>query len=253
MRILQCYRFPIGTKIPFDKWPSIIETYLQEQSLHHRYFHYYLESYGDPEKARSIMDESRCETCKVSAKWVCERCRQNAAELLRKGTSCERALKENPFLGAITTHEDRHDKFQSLNNYSEESNSSKEKIYAILSKIYRRYGFTETKLIYRDIDFFSRRVATPAPEYGFGDYYGSGITLCRSCLSQYNEILLVVESRYPGEIPDASASPLPFPSASEQAAYSIFSFTSGRFCIHSQKHPDTASPDPSAHRRPAHG
>ena len=205
MRILQCFRFPIGTKIPFDKWPSIIETYLQEQSLHHRYFHYYLESYGDPEKARSIMDESRCETCKVSAEWVCERCRQNAAELLRKGTSCERALKENPFLGAITTHEDQHDKFQSLNNYSEESNSSKEKIYAILSKIYRRYGFTETKLIYRDIDFFSRRVATPAPEYGFGDYYGSGITLCRSCLSQYNEILLVVESRYPDEIPDASA------------------------------------------------
>ena len=204
MRILQCYRFPIGTKIPFDKWPSIIEQFLQEQNLHHRYFHYYLESYGDPEKARSIMDGSRCETCKVSAEWACERCRQNAAELLRKGTSCERALKENPFLGAITTHKDQYDKFQSLNNYSEESNSSKEKIYAILSKIYRRYGFSETKLIYRDIDFFSRRVSTPAPEYGFGDYYGSGITLCRSCLSQDNEILLVVESRYPGEVPDTT-------------------------------------------------
>lgn len=203
MRILQCYRFLVGTKIPFDKWPSIIEEFLQEQNLHHRYFHYCMESFGDPEKARSIVDGSLCETCRLS-KFACQRCRQDAEELLRKGTGCERASKENPFLGAVTTRQTQYDTIQSLNNFDDASNNSKELIYAILPKIYRRYGFAETRLIYRDIDFFSRQVSTPAPEYGNGAYEGSGITLYRSCLSQYNEIVLVVESRYPGEIPDAA-------------------------------------------------
>lgn len=203
MRILQCYRFLVGTKIPFDKWPAIIEQYLQEQNLHHRCFHYYMKSFGDSEKSRSILDRSLCETCRLS-KFACQRCRQEAEQTLRKGTGCERALKENPFLGAITTRQTQYDTIQSLNNFDDASNNSKELIYAILPKIYRRYGFAETRLIYRDIDFFSLRVPTPAPEYGMNGYEGSGITLHRSCLSQDNAIILMVESRYPGKVLDAT-------------------------------------------------
>ena len=205
MRILQCYRFLVGTKIPFDKWPAIIETYLREQNLHHNCFHYYMRSFDDRQRCRSVMDGTKCQTCRspVSA---CEWCRKQAADTLRKGIGCERALKEHPFLGTISIEETKYSTYQLLHNFSDESNEMKEKIYGIISKIYRRYGFSETRLIYRDIDFFSRRVSTPAPtlESQVSDYEGSGITLYRSCLSQDNEIILVVESRYPSEVPDAT-------------------------------------------------
>ena len=204
MRILQCYRYLIGAKIPFDKWPDIIEQYLQEQNLRHHSFHYCLETYDDSERCRSVLDGTKCETCGAS-EYACERCRKEAENTVRKVTACERAVKENPFLGTIHARQTRYNTIQSLNNFVDESNNSKEKIYAIIPKLYRRYGFAETYLIYRDIDFFSRRVSTPAPEseYLINGYEGSGITLYRSCLSQDNAIILVVESRYPGEVPDA--------------------------------------------------
>ncbi len=201
MRILQCYRFLVGTKIPFDKWPGIIEQYLQEQNLLHHSFHYCLETYDFSERCRSVLDGTKCETC-LAPESACERCRKEAEDTLRKGTACERAVKENPFLGTIKVRQTRYNTIQSLNNFHDESNNSKENIYAIAPKIYRRYGFAETALIYRDIDFFSRRVSTPAPEseYLLNGYEGSGITLYHSCLSQDNAIILVVESRYPGEV-----------------------------------------------------
>lgn len=206
MRILQCYRFLVGTKIPFDKWPAIIEQYLPEQKLHHQSFHYCLETYDDSERCRSVLDGTKCETC-LAPEFACERCRKEAEDTLRKGTACERAVKENPFLGTISVRQTRYDTIQSLNNFDDRSNNSKEKIYTVIPKIYRRYGFAETALIYRDIDFFSRRVPTPTPEseYLLNGYEGSGITLYRSCLSQDNAIILVVESRYPGEVLDAAA------------------------------------------------
>ena len=203
MRILQCYRFLVGTKIPFDKWPAIIEQYLLEQKLHHQSFHYYLESYDDSERCRSVVDGTKCKTCSAP-EFACERCRKEAENTLKKGTACQRAAKENPFLGVINARQTQHTTIQSLNNFDDASNNSKEKIYAIIPKIYRRYGFAETRLIYRDIDFFSLRVPTSAPEYGMNGYEGSGITLHRSCLSQDNAIILMVESRYPGKVLDAT-------------------------------------------------
>ena len=205
MRILQCYRFLVGTKIPFDKWPAIIERYLLEQKLHHQSFHYCLETYDDSERCRSVLDGTKCETC-GAPEFACERCRKEAEDTLRKGTACERASKENPFLGTIKVRHTRYNTIQSLNNFHDESIDSKENIYAIVSKIYRRYGFAETALIYRDIDFFSQHVSTPAPEseYLLNGYEGSGITLYRSCLSQDNAIILVIESRYPGEVLNAA-------------------------------------------------
>ena len=205
MRILQCYRFLVGTKIPFDKWPGIIEQYLQEQNLLHHSFHYCLETYDYSERCRSVLDGTKCATC-GAPEFACERCRKEAENTLRKGTGSERALKENPFLGPLNIRHTRYYTIQSLNNFNEVSNTSKENIYAIISKIYKRYGFAETSLIYRDINFFSQRVPTPAPEaeYLMNGYESSGITLYRSCLSQDNSIILVVESRYPGEILDAA-------------------------------------------------
>lgn len=205
MRILQCYRFLVGTKIPFDKWPGIVEEFLQCQNLSHRIFHYCLENNNDSDGCRAVLDGTKCETCGAT-EYACAWCRKEAENTLRKGTACERAHKEHPFLGPINVCQTSYNTIQSLNNFSDESNGVKENIYAIIPKIYRRYGFAETSLIYRDIDFFARRVPTPAPEteYLMNGYEGSGITLYRSCISSDNAIILVVESRYPGDVPDAT-------------------------------------------------
>lgn len=205
MRILQCYRFFIGTKISFEKWPDLVEQFLLEQKLHHHSFHYCLASYDDSERCRAVLDGTRCETC-GAPEFACERCRREAENTLRKGTGCERASRENPFLGTRNIRQTRYATIQSLHNFSDESNQIKDQIYRILPKIYRRYGFAETSLIYRDIDFFSCRVSTPAPEleHLMNGYEGSGITLYRSCISSNNAIILVVESRDPGEVPNAA-------------------------------------------------
>ncbi len=205
MRILQQYRFSIRTKIPFDQWPEIIENYLRDQNLHHHSFHYYLESYDDSERCRSILDDTKCRYCGAPTS-ACERCRKEAASTLRKGTACERAVKENPFLGEIHTRQTQYYTEQSLHNFSEQSNRTKEDIYAICTKLYRRYGFSESTLLYRDIDFFGRRVptSTPDPEHFYYGYKGSGITLFRSCLSNDNAIILTIESLWPGDVPDAT-------------------------------------------------
>lgn len=205
MRVLQCYRFLVGTKIPFDQWPGIIEEYLYRQNLTHRIFHYCLKSFDNSDRCRAVLNGTKCETCGASG-YACERCRKEAADTLRKGTGCERAFKENPFMGAVKVQPTRYETIQYLNNFDDESNGAKENFYDVLSKIYRRYGFAETSIIYRDIDFFFRRVSTPAPEAEFlmNGYEGSGITLYRGCLSQNNTIILVVESCFPGEVPDAA-------------------------------------------------
>lgn len=205
MRILQRYRFLMRTKIPFDQWPAIIENFLHAQGLTHHAFHYCFEDYDDSERFRSILDGTQCKTCQNPA-WACTDCQKEASDALRKVTGCVRAAKENPFLGPIIPRRTRYDTIQSLNNFSENSNASKEGILSILPKIYRRYGFAETSLIYRDIDFFSRRVPTPTPvaESLIDGYDGSGITLYRSCISNDNAITLTVGSCYPGEVPDAT-------------------------------------------------
>ena len=204
MRILQHYRFRVGRKLPFDKWPGIVEDFLKEQGLTHRCFHYWLENFDFSERYRAVLDGSRCQDCQAPG-FACERCRKEAADGLRKGTACERAAREHPFLKPLVTWDTKHERMQALHNYDDESSDSKAEIYAILPKIYRRYGFIETRLIYRDIDFFGQRLPSPKPcmDSQWDGYMASGITLYRSCMAEDNAIILVVEGRYPGELPDA--------------------------------------------------
>ena len=205
MRVLHFYRYAMGTKIPFDQLPGIIDQFLHSQGLTHRVFHYCLTSVDNRDYHRSVLDGSQCEHCGGSDVF-CERCRSNAADYLRKGTGCERAAREHPFLGPIHIREEEYADRQLLHNFSEESNGAKADIYAILTKIYRRYGFSDTSLIYRDIDFFSRRVPAPAPDAEFlmGGYQGPGITLYRGDFPPGSVVMMNVESSYPGDVPDAS-------------------------------------------------
>ena len=113
MRILQSYSYFVGAKIPFDKWPGIIEEFLQQQKLTHRFFHYYLANYDFSQRHQAVLDGTACKKCNAPA-YVCDNCRKQAASHIRRGTACERAVKENPFLGKLHIQETEYDTVQSL-------------------------------------------------------------------------------------------------------------------------------------------
>jgi hypothetical protein len=206
MRVLQTYRFAVGTKLPFDRLPGMIDDFLREQNLRHHSFHYFFKDFDQSRRCRDTLDGAKCATCGSDGTY-CDTCRKKAEKTLRKGTACQRAARENPFLGAVQVEETKYNTLHLLHNFVAESNDAKEPVYGILPRLYRRYGFAESCLIYRDIDFFGRRLPTPAPRIDSADCVldGSGIILRRSCDSRDSEIILCVQSDYPGEVPDASA------------------------------------------------
>ena len=205
MRILQSYRYRLGTKIPFDQLPALIDRFLDTQGLTHRMFHYRFSSPDLSDYFREIQDGTKCRRCDFPAV-ACDRCRGEAERYLHNGTACQRAVKGHPFLGPLHIVEERYYPDHILHNFSQESNEAKADIYSILSKIYRRYGFQETCLIYRDIDFFSRRVKTAVPdmEFAVNGYQDCGITLYRGGFPTGCDVILNVASDDPADVPDAA-------------------------------------------------
>ena len=96
MRILQSYRYRLGTKIPFDQLPAIIDRFLDQHNLTHRIFHYRFSSSDLSDYFREIQDGTRCRRCNFPD-FACDRCRSEAQRYLRSGTGCQRAVKEHPF------------------------------------------------------------------------------------------------------------------------------------------------------------
>ena len=205
MRVLQSFRYDLSSKPTFDQLPAIIDDFLHIHGLSHRVFHYYLEDLDLTKMFRSTLDGTKCQRC-GAPQYACARCRDEAERYLRKGTSCQRAVKDNPFLGNIYTQESKGFITQSLHNFDDNTNNAKEAIYNILTKIYRRYGFADTRLIYRDIDFFAQRATSPAPEFAVPMqlYQGSSITILRSCNPAGNAVVLTIASDDPSDLPDAT-------------------------------------------------
>jgi len=205
MRVLQSFRYDLSSKPTFDQLPAIIDDFLHIHGLSHRVFHYYLEDLDLTKMFRSTLDGTKCQRC-GAPQYACARCRDEAERYLRKGTSCQRAVKDNPFLGNIYTQESKGFITQSLHNFDDNTNNAKEAIYNILTKIYRRYGFADTRLIYRDIDFFAQRATSPAPEFAvpMQSYQGSSITILRSCNPSGNAVVLTIASDDPSDLPDAT-------------------------------------------------
>ena len=205
MRVLQSFRYDLSSKPTFDQLPAIIDDFLHIHGLSHRVFHYYLEDLDLTKMFRSTLDGAKCQRC-GAPQYACARCRDEAERYLRKGTSCQRAVKDNPFLRNIYTQESKGFITQSLHNFDDNTNNAKEAIYNILTKIYRRYGFADTRLIYRDIDFFAQRATSPAPEFAVPMqlYQGSSITILRSCNPAGNAVVLTIASDDPSDLPDAT-------------------------------------------------
>ena len=205
MRVLQSFRYTLGTHPAFDQLPAIIDDFLHTYGLTHRVFHYYFENLDLTEMFRTRLDGVKCQQCDAP-KYACARCRNEAERYLRKGTSCQRAVQEHPFLGNIHIQQSSSSIIQSLHNFNDNTNNAKASIYDILTKIYRRYGFAEVLLIYRDIDFFAQRATSPAPELTvpIQRYPGSSITISRGGTPAGNVVLLTIASDDPSALPDAT-------------------------------------------------
>lgn len=140
---IQTIRFIIGTKIPFSDFPKIVQSFLDKHNLHYKDFLYYFEdNYGGLPKA----------------------------------------LKDCPKLGPIRTRRSNAGEMQFLSNIPERTECTKDDILSLMPKIHRQYGFSDTYIIYQDIDFFS--IGIPSIVQSPGNtpdcIHGAGIECYRS-------------------------------------------------------------------------
>ncbi|MBE6564057.1 MAG: hypothetical protein E7655_02120 [Ruminococcaceae bacterium] len=195
MRVIKNYCFKIGTKIPFSEWPSIVQRFLSDNHLTDHRFLYYFE-----DSVRDAASESRY--------------------------GCERILKDCPSLGDIRYYyKDSNGQMDRwLSNIDRQESFPKEKLLPLMKKIYRSYGFFESRLLYFDIDFFGKkthferdfsrakqeaeRKQTPLdPTFQIKHQpYGSGITLYRDCCggSSSSYMVLSVDLLHEGQVLDAT-------------------------------------------------
>lgn len=204
MRILQSFRYALGSKPAFDQLPARIDAFLEHHALTHRAFHYCFQDYDHTEMFRPVVSGEKCRRCGAPSH-ACDRCRGEAERYLRRGPVCQRAAAEHPFLGSVYTQRTSNAVVESLRNFDDDTNDAKAAVYGILTKIYRRYGFAEARLIYRDIDFFSRKIPSTPPvfEIPVQDHPGSSITILRGGYPAGNAVILTVASDDPADVPDA--------------------------------------------------
>ena len=141
MRVIQIYKFQIGTKIPFNQWPDFVQEYLRGLGLTYERFLY-------------SFDEN--------------------------GLGIQKAIMDCPKLGPVQ----RRFSYKSMQRYLtnlDGSGCTEAEIMGMLGKIYRRYGFDSTFLMYDGIDFFSERVPTveKSPANHLSCLKGASITCCR--------------------------------------------------------------------------
>ncbi len=175
MRAFQVYRFLIPAKVPFATWPEIAQQFFRQQGLSYGRFHYYFEELH--------IDGYR--------------------------NGCELAAKENPCLGPVKLREASQSNWFHcvLTNMYAEPGCQEGDIMPLMGKIYRRYGFGDTYLIYQDIDFFGE--AIPAIEYPLREnvdrFYGSSLILHRDgVFRRWSGMDLRVEILRDGQFLDAA-------------------------------------------------
>ncbi len=125
MRAIRQYSFLIGTRIPFTEWPGIVEEFFSLQKLSYRKFYY---CFSDSDYAVPY-------------------------------TACHKAVKDFPQLEPIrwvTSEKDITTLY--LTNIEDGGSCTHAEIMTMLPKLYRKYGFVDSVLIYQDIDFFGKNL-----------------------------------------------------------------------------------------------
>lgn len=147
MLAIQIYRFLIGTKIHFSKFPEIVKTYMNQQSLHYDRFLYYFDNYSDRDGLGKI-------------------------------------IKDCPHIGPIRSHPVNSGEHYYLSNIEEDTGCPETEIVSVVPKIHLRYGICESHLIYQDVDFFSQNAPAiiQSPGNTPSCIKGSSITLYRDAV-----------------------------------------------------------------------
>lgn len=144
MFAIQTYNFLIGTKIPFTEFPGILQTFLKEQNLHYEQFLYYFEDNFD---------------------------------------GLPKIMKDCPNIGPIRLRQ-QNVSFLYISNIEEATACTEEEILRVVPKIHRRYGISESYLIYQGVDFFGKTLPTliQAPGNTPHCIKGPGIVLHRDAV-----------------------------------------------------------------------
>ncbi len=177
MRAIMHYHFLIGTRIPFSDWPGIAENFFAQCNLSYQNFYYYFSDFD------------------LSAKIGIDAC-QKAVNDFPQLSPIRRSVPRN---GVVALY---------LSNIEDESPCTQTDILAMLPKLYKKYGFVDSQLIYQDVDFFGRSLPTirrPAQELP-GTLCGSAVSLSRCRFdTRWNGITVSADFVYGDEILDASA------------------------------------------------
>lgn len=156
MLAIQTYRFLIGTKIPFSDCPRIVQTYLDQQNLHYnRFLYYFQDNYGGLPKI----------------------------------------MKDCPHIGPMRLRVNNGRELFYLSNIEEDTGCSEAEILSVVPKIHRRYGLSESHIIYQDVDYWGHNIPAiiQAPGNTPSCIKGSSITLYRdSVFPRWNSIDLSI-------------------------------------------------------------
>lgn len=145
MLAMQKYRFLIGSKIPFSDFPGIVQNYMEQQNLHYSRFLYYFEdNFGGLPKI----------------------------------------MKDCPNIGPMRSRPSNAGELFYLSNIEENTACTEEEILSVVPKIHRRYGLSDSYIIFQDVDFFSQKIPAVMQAPGNAPHCikGSSITLFRNSI-----------------------------------------------------------------------
>ncbi len=178
MRVFQNYSFLIKTKIPFSQWHEIAYAFMKNCGVKNNKFQYYFEDLDHTESFKNYL--KKCEDGSIH---VSEFRIDEAKRYLRSKLSFEKALADCPSLGPVYRTKQENADFDCihLSNFQSENGATEEEVISLMSKIYRYYGFSESHIIFQDIDFFGKCVPFVFEKDIHGNYlnYGSSVILYR--------------------------------------------------------------------------
>ncbi len=138
MRLYKSFMIFLGTKVPFNELPDLIEKYLKNLGLKYKNFLYYLSDYDHTDMYKDYLARGLRP--------------EEATAYLTKVKGCRKAQIEHPELGPLRKDK-ANEKFY-LSNLDRPSAEATDIVYPIMNKIYRRYGISDTMLVYHGVNFF---------------------------------------------------------------------------------------------------
>lgn len=202
MRVFQNYRFLIKTKIPFSKWHEFAYDFMKNCGVKNNKFQYYFEDLDSSESYRNYL--KKCEDGSIP---INENRVEEAKRYLRSKKSFEKILADCPSIGHGYRTKIKNATFECihLTNIHTDDGATEEKVISLMAKIYRYYGFSESHIIFQDIDFFGKCVPFIFEKDKNGNYlhYGSSIILLRdSVFPHWSGITFRIEVLHDGQYYD---------------------------------------------------